>query len=58
MLNSHEELRYRLTTWMVSRCLPYIDPEITKYQNAGGNSASVHNMLLMAQYSECLFLGG
>ena len=42
---------------MVSRGLPDIDPEIAKYQKAGGNSASVRNVELMAQCSEYLFQG-
>ena len=57
MLNTHEELRSRPTTWMVSGVLPHIDPEIAKYQKSGGNSASFYNVELTAQCSECLFQG-
>ena len=41
LLNTHEELRSRPTTWMVSGVLPHIDPEIAKYPKTGENSASV-----------------
>ena len=57
MLNTHEDLRSRPSTWMVSGFLPHIDPEIAKYQDKGGNSISVRNVELMAQCSECLFEG-
>ena len=57
MLNTHEELRSRPTSWMVSGVLPHIDTEIAKYQDRGGNSACVRNVELMAQCSECLFEG-
>ena len=57
MLNTHEDLRSRPTTWMVSGFLPHIDPEIAKYPRNGGNSISVRNVELMAQCSECLFEG-
>ena len=57
MLNTHEDLRSRPSTWMVSGFLPHIDPEIAKYPKDGGNSVSVRNVELMAQCSECLFLG-
>ena len=35
----------------------HIDPEIAKYQKAGGNSASVFDVELIAPCSECLFQG-
>ena len=57
MLNTHEELRSRPTSWMVSGFLPHMDTEIAKYQDRGGNSACVRNVELMAQCSECLFEG-
>ena len=57
MLNTHEDLRSRPSTWMVSGFLPHIDPEIAKYSSTGGNSISVRNVELMAQCSECLFEG-
>ena len=49
MLNTHEDLRSRPSTWMVSGFLPHIDPEIAKYPSRGGNSISVRNVELMAQ---------
>ena len=55
MLNTHEDLRARPATWMVAGFLPHIDHSIAKYQKEGGNSASVRNVELMAQCSECLF---
>jgi len=57
MLNTHEDLRSRLTTWMVSGFVPHLDPEIAKYPKVGGNSISVRNVELMAQCSDCLFEG-
>jgi hypothetical protein len=57
VLNMHETLRSRPTTWMVSGYLPHIDPEIAKYPKDGGNSISVRNVELMSQCSECLFEG-
>jgi len=57
MLNTHEELRSRPSTWMVSGFLPHIDPAIAKYPTHGGNSISVRNVELMSQCSECLFEG-
>ena len=41
MINMHETLCCRPTTWMVSEFLPHIDPEIAKYPKNGGNSISV-----------------
>ena len=55
--NTHEALRCRPTTWMVSGFLPHIDPAIAKYPNDRGNSMSVCKVELMSQYSECLFEG-
>ena len=57
MLNTHEDLRSRPSTWMVSGFLPHIDPGIAKYPKEGGNSVSVRNVELMGQCSECLFQG-
>ena len=57
MLNTHEDLRSRPATWMVSGFLPHVDPEIAKYPREGGNSVSVHNVELMAQCLDCLFEG-
>ena len=57
MLNTHEDLRSRPGTWMVAGFLPHIDHAIAKYPKEGGNSASVRNVELMAQCSECLFQG-
>ena len=52
MLNTHEDLRSRPTTWMVSGFVPHVDPEIAKYPREGGNSVSVRNVELMAQCLE------
>ena len=59
MLNTHEDLHSRPSTWMVSGFLPHIDPGLAKYSMEGGNSrsASVRTVELMAQCLECLFEG-
>ena len=57
MLNTHDDLRSCPATWMVSGCLPHIDPEIAKYPRDGGNSISVRNVELMAQCSDRLLQG-
>ena len=57
MLNTHEDLRSRPTTWNVRGIVPHVDPEIAKYPREGGSSVSVCNVELMAQCLDCLFEG-
>ena len=52
MLNTHEELRSRPTTWMVRGFWPHTAPIIAKYIKIGGNSANILNVELMAQCSD------
>jgi hypothetical protein len=55
--NTYETLCCSLSIWMVSGFLPHIYPAIAKYPKEGGNSISVCNIALVAQWSECLFEG-
>ena len=57
MPNTHEDLRSRPATWMVSGIVPHVDPEIAKHPREGGNSVSVRNVELMAPCLDCLFEG-
>ena len=56
LLNVHEKIRSRPSTWMVAAFLPVSGVEST-WDERGGNSNAVRNTELMMECNDCLFEG-
>ena len=56
LINVHENIRSRPSTWMVAAFLPVSGPD-AKWDERGGNSMAVRNTELMMECNDCLFEG-
>ena len=56
LLNVHEDVRGRPSTWFVACFLPSLGSD-SKWDERGGNSKSVRNTELMMECNDCLFEG-
>jgi hypothetical protein len=56
LLNVHEKIRSRPSTWMVAAFLPVSGPEST-WDERGGNSNAVRSTEIMMECNDCLFEG-
>ena len=56
LINVHENIRSRPSTWMVAAFLPVSGPD-AKWDERGGNSMAVRNTELMMECNGCLLEG-